>query len=91
MRREDGIHIGSKEEVKRVRKRHFECLMNVRVGREAIVTSMSMEAGRKRVCEQIVIEKVEVGKAITKIKCGKAGGIDGITPEIVKHGNVSVK
>ena len=39
MRREDGMLVGSKEEVKGVWKRHFERLMNGGVGGEAIVTS----------------------------------------------------
>ncbi len=33
------------------------------------------------VCEQRVIERVEVGKALAKIKCGIATGIDGIIPQ----------
>ncbi len=78
--------VSSKEEVKGVWKKHFERLMNGGTGGEAIVTSMGMEAGGKRVCEQRVIETVEVEKAIGKMKCGKAAGIDGITPEMVKHG-----
>ncbi len=49
-----------------------------------------MEAGGERVCEQRVIEKVEVEKAIGKMKCGKAAVIDGITPEMVKHGGDAV-
>ncbi len=64
--------------------------MNGGTGGEAIVTSMGMEAGGKRVCEQRVIERAEVEKAIAKIKCGKAAGIDGITPEMVKHGGDAV-
>ncbi len=40
--------------------------------------------------EQRVIERVEVEKAMAKIKCGKAAGIDGITPEMVKHGGDAV-
>ncbi len=64
--------------------------MNGGTGGEAIVTSMSMEAGGKRVCEQGVIERVEVEKAIGKMKFGKAAGIDGIAPEMVKHGGDAV-
>ncbi len=44
MKREDGMLVSSKEEVKGILKRHFECLMN---GGEAIVTSMGMEASEK--------------------------------------------
>ncbi len=64
---------------------HFERLMNGGTGGEAIVMSMGMEAGGKRVCEQRVIERVEVEKAIAKIKYSKATSIDRITPEMVKH------
>ncbi len=88
--REDGMLVSSKEEVKGVWKRHFEHLMNGGTGGEAIVTSMDMEAGGKRVCEQRVIERVEVEKAIGKIKCGKTAGIDGISSEMVKHGEDAV-
>ena len=49
MKREDGMLVGSKEEVKGVWKRHFERLMNGGTGGEAIVTSMGMEAGGKSV------------------------------------------
>ena len=56
-----------------------------------MVTSMCMEAGRRRVYEQGTIERVEVEKAITKFKSGKAAGMDRATPEIVKHrGNTVV-
>ncbi len=72
--------------MKGVWKKHFERLMNGGTGGGAIVKSMGMEAGGKRVCEQRVIERVEAAKAIAKIKCGKAAGIDGIIPEMVKHG-----
>ncbi len=90
MRREDGMLVSSKKVVKGVWKRHFERLMNGGTGGEAIVTSMGMEAGGERVYEQRVIERVEVEKAIAKIKCGKAADIDGITPEMVKHGEDAV-
>lgn len=43
---------------------------------------MGMSACGKRMSEQIVIERVEVEKAITKLKCDKAVGIGEITPEI---------
>lgn len=76
-----GCFVSSKEEMKGVWKRHFEHLMNGGTLGEAIVTSMGMEAGGKRVSEQRVIERLEVEKAIAKIKCGKAACIDGITPE----------
>ncbi len=90
MKREDGMLVCSKEEVKGVWKRHFEYLMNGGAGGGAIVTSMGMEASGKRVCEQRRIEMAQVEKAIAKIKCGKTVGIDGITPEMVKHGRDAV-
>ncbi len=88
MKREDGMLVSSKEEVKGVRKRHFERLMNEGAGGEPIVTSTGMEAGGKRVCQQRVIEMIEVEKALARIKCGKTAGIDVITPEMVQHGGV---
>ncbi len=90
MKREYGMPLTSKEEVKGVWKRHFECLMNEGIGGETIVTSMVMEAGGKRVGEHRETERVEVEKAIGEIKCGKAAGIEGITPEMVKHGGDAV-
>ncbi len=66
MKREDGVLVSRREEVQGVCKRHFECLMNGGAGGEAIVMSMGMEAGGKRVSEQRVIERVEVEKAIAK-------------------------
>ncbi len=84
IKRDDGMLVSSKEEVKGVWKRHFEHLMNGGTGGEAIVMSMGT-AGGKRVCEQRVTERVEVEKAIGKMTCGKAAGIDGITPEMVEH------
>ena len=41
---------------------------------EATVKSMGMEAGGKRVCEQRVIERVEVEKATVKSMGMEAGG-----------------
>lgn len=62
--------VSSKEDMKGVRKRHFECLMyGVTIG-EAIVMSMGMESGGKK-GKQRVTERVEVEKARAKIKCGK--------------------
>ncbi len=91
MKREDGMLVSSKEEVKGLWKMPFEHLMTGGTGGEAIVMSMGMEAGGKRVGEQREIERVEVKKAIAKIKCGKDAGIDGITPEMVKHGDEVVE
>ncbi len=47
MKREDGVLVSRKEEVKGEWKRHFERSMNGGAGEEAIVTRMGMEAGRK--------------------------------------------
>ncbi len=52
----------SKKKVKGVWKRRFERLMN---REEALVTSMGIEAGRKkRMCGERTTERVEVEKAI---------------------------
>ncbi len=91
MKREDGMLVSSKEEVQGVMKRHFEHLMNGGTGGEAVVTSMGMKAGGKRVGEKRTIERVEVEKAIGKMKCGNAAGIDGINPELVKHEGDTVR
>ena len=74
--------VSSKEEVK-AWKRNFEHLMNGDAEVEAIVMSMGIEAGGKMVFQHRAIERVDVEKAITKIK---AAGIHRITPEMVKHG-----
>ncbi len=90
-RREDGMLVGSKEEVKGEWKRHVECLMNGGAGGEAIVMSVGMAAGKKQmVCEHREIERVEVEKAIPMIKCGKPAAVDEITQEIMKHGGNAV-
>ena len=86
VKNEDGSLVGGREEVTGVWKRHFERLMSERTVGEAVVTSMGMEAGGKRVCVQRDVERVEVEKAISRLKCGKAAGIDGITPEMLKYG-----
>ncbi len=54
MMRADGMLVSSVEEVKGIWKKHFEFLMNGGTQGEAIVTSMGLEAGTKRVCEQRV-------------------------------------
>ena len=56
IKREDAILVSSKAEVNGVWKRHFKSLMNGGTAGEARVTSMGMETGGKRLCEQRVIE-----------------------------------
>ena len=75
------MHVRSKEKVKRVWKSHFECLMN-KTEREAIRMSMSVEAGGEHVNVQKGIDRKVIKKAIDKIKCGKAVGVDGITADL---------
>ena len=49
VKREDGVLVSSREEVKEVWKRHFECLMNAKTEGEAVMSSMGMEPGEERV------------------------------------------
>ena len=86
MKGEDGVLLSNKDEVKGVWKRHFERLMNGKTEGEAVVSCMGMEAGGRRVFEQKEISRGEVEKAIAKLKCGKGGGVDGITAEMLKYG-----
>ena len=46
----NGVHVSGKEVVKGVWCSHFECLMKEKTEREAIVSSMGVEAGGKGVC-----------------------------------------
>ena len=62
IKREDGVHVNGKEEVKEVWKSHLECLMNEKTEREAIVSSMGVEADGKQVCVQKGIYRKEVKK-----------------------------
>lgn len=48
IKRVDGVLVSSKKEVNGARKGHFDQLLN----EEAIVISMGMEAGGRRVCTQ---------------------------------------
>lgn len=43
VKREDGVTEAGSEEVMRAGKRHIDCLMNERMGGEAIVTCMVMK------------------------------------------------
>ncbi len=42
-------------------------------------------SGRGQVPIQREIGRAEVGKAIARLKCGKAAGMDGITAEMLKY------
>ena len=70
------MHARRKEEVKEVWESHFQCLMNEKTERVTIVSSIDVEAGGKRVNVQQGIYRKEVKKAIDKIKCNKATGVD---------------
>ncbi len=52
--------------------------MNSEAEGEAVVTSMGTEAGRVWVPIQREIGRLEVVRAIARLKCGKATGMDGI-------------
>lgn len=86
MKREDGVLVGSKDEAGGVWKRHFDRLMNGRTEGEAIVSSIGIEAGGKRVGMQEGINRKEVEKVMARLKSGKAAGIDGVIAEMLKFG-----
>ena len=86
MQREDGVILSNKDEIKGVWKRHFECLMNGKMEGKAVMSYMGREAGRGRVFEHREISRGEVEKVIAKLKCGKAGGVNGITAEMLIYG-----
>ncbi len=60
--------------------------MNNEAEGEAVVTSMGIEAGRSRVPMQRKIDRLEVERAIARLKCGNVAGMDGITAEMLKYG-----
>ncbi len=55
-----------------------------------MVTSMGSEAGRGRLPIQREIGRAEVEKAIARLNCGKAAGMDGLTAEMLKYGGDAV-
>ncbi len=57
--------------------------MNNEAEGEAVVTSVEIEAGRGRVPMQREIGRLEVERAITRLRCGKAAGMGGITAEML--------
>ncbi len=51
---------------------------------------MGIEPGRGRIPIQRKISRAEVEKAIARLKCGKAAGMDGMTAEMLKYGGDAV-
>ncbi len=90
MRREDGELIGDGSELKGLWKGYFEQLKNNEAEGEAVETSMGIEAGRGWFPMQRDIGRLEVEGAITRLKCEKAAGLDGITAEMFKYGRDTV-
>ncbi len=85
-----GEPVGGESKLKGLWKCYFEQPMNNEVEGEAVVTSMEIEAGRVRVPMQRVVGRSEVERAIARLKCGKAVGMDGITAEMLKYGGDAV-
>ncbi len=90
MRGEDGELVRGENELKGIWKGYFEQLMNNEAEREAVVTRMGTEAGRGRVPIQREIGRLEIEKAVVRLKCGKAAGVDRITAEMMKYGGDTV-
>ncbi len=90
MRGEDGELVRGESELKGIWKGYFEQLMNNEAEGEAVVTSMGNEAGRGQVPIPRKIGRLEVERAIARLKCGKATGMDGITAEMMKYGGGAV-
>ncbi len=82
MRGEDGELVRGESELKGLWKDYFEQLMNNEAEGEVVV----IEAGRGQIPMQREIDRLEVERAIARLKCGKAVGMDGITAEILKYG-----
>ena len=91
VRDERGQILVENEQVKGRWAEYFEALLNVRDERGAELVAvgdgrrMPMMNGRDR-----EIEKEEVERAISRMKEGKAPGMDGIAAECIKKGGVSV-
>ncbi len=71
-------------------KGYFEQLMNNEAEGEALVTRMGTGAGRGWVPMQREIGRSEVEKAVARLKCGKAAGMDGIIAGMLKYGGDAV-
>ncbi len=87
---ENGELVRGESELKGVWKGYFEQLMNNDTEGMAVIITMGIEAGRGRLPIQREIGRVEVEKAIARLKCGKAAGMDGITAEMLKYGGDAV-
>ncbi len=90
MRGGDGEPVRGESKLKGLWKGYCEQLMNDEAEGEAKVTSMGIEAHRGKVPMQREIGRLEVERAIARIKCGKAAGMDGITAEMLKYGGDAV-
>ncbi len=62
----------------------------IQKGRQYVVTTAGIEAGRGRLPIQREIGRAEIEKVIAKLKCAKAAGMDGITAEMLKYGGDAV-
>ncbi len=67
MKRDIGTLVSSKKKVKGIWKSRLELLMNEE---EALVTSIGIEACRKKMSRERIIERAKVEKATAQIKCG---------------------
>lgn len=81
MKKEDGVLVRSKEELKGIWKVHFERLMDTGHSWEGNCASM----GRKWWTVQGLIERKEVKEATARLKYGKAADVYGITSEMLKY------
>ncbi len=79
-----------RRERKGVWEGYFEQQINNVTEGEAVVTTMGIEPSRDQVLIQRKIGREEVEKAIARLKCGKATGMDGIAAEMLKHGGDAV-
>ena len=85
--KEDGVLTASPAEVRLRWHRHFSRLLNIpSVFQEEVITEMLSQP----VCWELDIPppptEEELGVALDKLKCGKAGGRTGILPEMILAG-----